>query len=91
MAHQVIVLPSAERDLEGLDGAIRRTVLRRLVWLGENGDQMVHHRLANMPQDLAGLCRIRVGDYRVLYWVYPDREQVRIYRVQHRREVYRGL
>jgi len=70
MGCQVIVLPSAEADLERIDAEIRRRVLRRLVWLGDNASQMVHHRLANMPDDLAGLCRTRVGDYRILYWVY---------------------
>ena len=87
----MIVLPSAEADLERLDAPIRRHVLRRLAWFGENSAQMVHHRLANMPDDLAGLCRFRVGDYRVLYWSYPEQELLKIYRVQHRRDVYRGF
>ena len=57
MAYQVIVLPSAETDLE----------------------------------DLAGLCRLRIGDHRILYWVYPQRGALKVYRIQHRREVYRNL
>lgn len=91
MAYRVIVLPSAERDLERTDAEIRRRVLRRLIWVAENASEVVHHRLANMPDDLAGLCRIRVGDYRILYWVYPDRRLLKVYRIQPRREVYRGL
>ena len=90
MAYQVIVLPSAERDLEGLDALVRQRVLRRFVWLGENADEIVHHRLTNMPDDLSGLCRFRVGDHRILYWVYPAEKILKIYRVQHRREVYRN-
>jgi mRNA-degrading endonuclease RelE of RelBE toxin-antitoxin system len=31
----------------------------------------------------------RVGDYRILYWVYHTQNVVRIYRIQHRSEVYR--
>lgn len=91
MAYRVIVLPAAESDLERVDREARVRVLRRLAWLGENAPAIVHHRLANMPDDLAGLCRMRVGDYRVLYWVYPGQALVKVYRVQHRREVYRGL
>ena len=67
MAYRIIVLPSAETDLEKLDPDLRRRILRRIVWLGENASQVVHHRLANMPDELAGLCRLRVGNYRVLY------------------------
>jgi len=47
--------------------------------------------MSNLPDDLAGLCRLRGGDYRVLYWVYPQRELLKIYRVQHRSEVYEDL
>jgi mRNA-degrading endonuclease RelE of RelBE toxin-antitoxin system len=32
-----------------------------------------------------------VGDYRVLYWVHHDQEVIRLYRVQHRSEVYRDF
>ncbi|MFW6162125.1 MAG: type II toxin-antitoxin system RelE family toxin [Planctomycetota bacterium] len=91
MAHRPIVLPSAEADLEALDPRIRRRVLRRFVWLRENAEHVVHHRLANMPDDLAGLCRYRVGQYRILYWVYPDRRLLKIYHVGHRRDVYKRL
>ena len=33
--------------------------------------------------------RIRQGDYRILYTVDDDREEIIIYRVKHRKEVYR--
>ena len=91
MAYRVIVLPSAEEDLERLDSDVRRRVLRRMVWLGENAPQVIHHRLANLPDDLSGLCRLRVGDYRILYWNYPHREVLKVYRIQHRREIYQGM
>jgi mRNA interferase RelE/StbE len=85
------VLPSAEADIAQMDDAVRSLVLRRLVWLGQNAAGVIHHRLANLPDDLSGMCRLRVGNYRVLYWVYPDRQVLKVYRVQHRREVYQGL
>jgi len=47
--------------------------------------------LTNLPDDLAGLCRFRVANHRILYWPYPDAKVLKVYRVQHRREVYRGL
>ena len=45
----------------------------------------------NMPDSLSGLCKLRVGDYRILYWVYHGQKLLRLYRVQHRSEVYRDL
>ena len=91
MAYRVTVLPTAEADLDQLDATVRRRILRRLVWLAANASEMVHHRLANLSDDLAGLCRLRVGDYRILYWTYPRRDLLKIYRIQHRRSVYRRL
>lgn len=89
MAYRAVVLPTAEADIEALDAELRRRILRRVLWLRENAAEIVHHRLSNLPEDLAGLCRSRVGQYRILYWVYPARKLLKIYRVQHRREVYR--
>jgi len=70
VAYRTVVLPSAEADLERLDAGIRRRILRRLMWLAENAAEAVHYHLTSLPEDLLGLCRLRVGDYRVLYWVY---------------------
>lgn len=50
---------------------------------------MVHRRLAGTPDDLAGLNKLRIEDWRILYWVYHSEQMVRIYRIQHRSEVYR--
>jgi mRNA-degrading endonuclease RelE of RelBE toxin-antitoxin system len=58
VAYRVIVLPTAEADLENLDPEIRRRILRRIVWLGENAAGVIHHPLTNMPDDLVGLCRL---------------------------------
>jgi mRNA-degrading endonuclease RelE of RelBE toxin-antitoxin system len=91
VAYQVVILPTAEADLAALDAEVRRRVLRRVVWLGEHAAEVIHHPLSNLPIDLAGLCRLRSGAWRILYWVYPDRELLKVYRVQHRREVYRDF
>jgi hypothetical protein len=59
--------------------------------LAQNAAVMIHRRLVGMPDDLAGLCKLRVGDWRIIYWIYRAEKIVRIYRIQHRSEVYRHL
>jgi len=81
----------ADAQLAGLDAAIGAGVERKIHWRAENAVAMVHRRLVGMPDDLAGLCKLRVGDSRILYWIYPARKLVRIYRIQHRSEIYRHL
>jgi len=91
MAYQIIILPSAEKDFDKISPPIRDLVVKRLMWLAENGDEVIHHALKGMPEDLSGLCRFRVGDYRILYWKYPSHKLLKIYRVLHRSTVYKGL
>jgi len=91
MPYAIEIGPQAQRQLDDLDAAIGASIERKLLWLAENADGMVHRRLVGMPEDLSGLCKLRVGDYRILYWIYHDRERVRIYRVGHRSEIYRQL
>jgi mRNA interferase RelE/StbE len=91
MAYRVEVGPKARAQLSELDATVGAAVERRIIWLAQNAAVMIHRRLVGMPEDLAGLCKLRVGDWRILYWVYQKEEIVRIYRIQHRSEVYRGL
>jgi mRNA-degrading endonuclease RelE of RelBE toxin-antitoxin system len=70
---------------------LRARILGRLEWLAKNADQIAHHRLQNIPQDLSGLCRFRVGDYRVLYWKNEQPPSLRVHRICHRSVAYRQL
>lgn len=74
-----------------MDATARTAAIHRLEWLRKNADSIVHHRLQGLPPDLGGLCRIRSGDYRILYWMYPNERNIKAYRVQHRSEIYRDL
>ncbi|MBI5774770.1 MAG: type II toxin-antitoxin system RelE/ParE family toxin [Verrucomicrobia bacterium] len=90
-AYRIEIGSAADRQLAGLDSVIGASVERKLLWLAENAEVMIHRRLVGMPEDLAGLCKLRIGDYRILYWVYPAEKLVRVYRIQHRSEVYRDF
>jgi mRNA interferase RelE/StbE len=91
MPFQVEIGSKADAQLSALDAAVGASIERKIQWLAENAAAMMHRRLVGMPDDLAGLCKLRVGDYRVLYWVYPAQKLVRLYRIQHRSEVYRSF
>lgn len=71
MPYEIEVGGKADAQLAALDSAIGASVERKIQWLAENAAGMVHRRLVGMSEDLAGLCKLRVGDYRILYWVYP--------------------
>jgi mRNA-degrading endonuclease RelE of RelBE toxin-antitoxin system len=91
MPYRVEIGPQAESQLAELDAAIGTSVERKILWLAENASGIVHRRLAGMPKELGGLCKLRVGDYRILDWIYPREKRLRLYRIRHRSEVYRDL
>jgi mRNA interferase RelE/StbE len=83
--------PEGQISLNELDATVGAAVERKIIWLAQNAAAMIHRRLVGMPDDLEGLCKLRVGDWRILYWIYHTEKIVRIYRIQHRSEVYRDL
>ncbi|MBI5384766.1 MAG: type II toxin-antitoxin system RelE/ParE family toxin [Verrucomicrobia bacterium] len=91
MSYQVEVGPQADANLAGLDAAVGASIERKILWLAQNADAIVHRRLVGTPENLSGLCKLRVGDWRILYWVYHQQQVIRLYRVGHRSEVYRHL
>ena len=62
MSYQVEIGGKADAQLAGLDKVMGAGVERKIHWLAENAAGMVHRRLVGMPADLAGLCKLRVGD-----------------------------
>jgi mRNA interferase RelE/StbE len=85
-SYQVRFLPGAIRDLQRLDRSIGARILQRVRWLAENVGAIKPKRLQG---DLAGLCKLRDGDYRILYQVLRGEKTVIIHYVGHRRDVYR--
>ena len=47
--------------------------------------------LQNLPLALKNLNSYSVGDWRVLYWVYPAQKCIKVYGIQHRSSVYKHL
>jgi mRNA interferase RelE/StbE len=79
-------LETAIRNLAALDRAIGRRIVNRLRWLASN---LNHLRPEALTGDLAGLYKLRVGDYRVIYEILREEQVLVIHFVGHRREVYR--
>ncbi len=84
--YELRMLESAVRDLQNLDAQIARRILARLRWLAENFDHLRPEALAG---DLAGLFKLRVGDYRVIYEVLSEDRVLVVHMIGHRRDVYR--
>jgi mRNA-degrading endonuclease RelE of RelBE toxin-antitoxin system len=59
---EVRLLPDAEEAFRKLDRHFQSRIGQKIDWLSRNASAMVHHPLTSLPDDLRGLCRIRVGE-----------------------------
>jgi mRNA interferase RelE/StbE len=83
--HEVQIERTAERDLRRLDEQTHDRIVKQIVALGKEPRPTGSKKLSGSKNDW----RIRVGDYRVLYEIADAIRVVRVYRVRHRRDVYK--
>jgi mRNA interferase RelE/StbE len=76
----------ALRELRKLDKVVARRILAAVTKLAGTPRPAGSRPLTGQP---AGVMRLRVGDYRVIYQVEDDRLLVAVVRMAHRRDVYR--
>jgi mRNA-degrading endonuclease RelE of RelBE toxin-antitoxin system len=91
VSYQVVVLPEAEEDLEALDSSVRKRCLAKIEWLASHPEVLGKKPLHNLPLELRGLQSYPVGDWRILYWMYPAQSIMKVYGVEHRSQVYKHL
>jgi mRNA interferase RelE/StbE len=86
MMYKVLLLPSARKDLDVLERRIFLQVKRRLDELAKN-PRMYGCQKLTVEEGY----RFRSGDYQILYRIDDVGKKVYIYRIKHRRDVYRSL
>jgi len=84
--YSVRILKAATIELKQLDKPVGLRIVKRINWLAENCDAINHQSLKG---DLAGLYKLREGDYRIIYQVLRKEKVVLIHSIGHRREIYR--
>ena len=84
MPYQIVIKRSAEKELNALPAALRDRIAARLLALEENPRPTGIKKLQGEES-----YRLRIGDYRVLLAIDDRQQQVIVYAIGHRREVYR--
>ncbi len=84
MNYSLFLLPSVQKDLDRISSEIYKRC--RTAFLKIQEQPRLHG-----SQKLTGEegYRYRIGDYRILYRIDDSNKKVFVYRVKHRREVYR--
>jgi mRNA interferase RelE/StbE len=84
--YEIFFTEDAETLLAKLDKVVAQRILKKLRWLAENFDAITPESLT---AQLQGFYKLRVGDYRVLYWVEAKNRQIIIHLIGHRRTIYK--
>lgn len=83
-AYRLLLKKSAERELRKIPKADLQRITERINELAAAPRPSGSEKLAGQDS-----CRIRQGDYRVVYMINDDERLVEIIKIGHRREVYR--
>ncbi|MCX6151876.1 MAG: type II toxin-antitoxin system RelE/ParE family toxin [Ignavibacteriales bacterium] len=84
MAYKIIIKPSAIKDLDILPDVELNKILTRINQLKEEPRPIGIQKLT----DKEGY-RIRSGNYRVLFEINDKLKSVLIYRIKHRKDIYK--
>jgi mRNA interferase RelE/StbE len=84
--YKLLIKPSAGKDLDAVGGkGARLRIVKRIQALAEDPRPPGSEKLAGYGDRY----RVRQGSYRVVYLIDDERNEITIYRVGHRRDVYR--
>jgi mRNA interferase RelE/StbE len=81
----VIFKPTASKELQQLPKKDSDKILEEITLLESNPFPVGCKKLSGEENKW----RIRIGDYRVLYEINFEQTFIRIYRIKHRKDVYR--
>lgn len=84
--YKIIILPKAFEGISRLDKAVAQRVTDKLTWLSENIEITTQLLLKG---SFSGFCKLKAGDWRVIYEVDYEEKVVTVHKVGHRREIYK--
>ena len=85
MNYEVRLTPPAQKDLDGFRGELLKRFENVISGLYENPRPHNSKKLSGG----GARWRIRTGDYRILYEIDDSQKTVKVFRIAHRKEVYR--
>ena len=84
--YSLLIKPSAGKELDAIDSkADRQRIVSRIHSLADEPRPQGSEKLAGFSDRY----RIRQGQYRVVYLIDDARREVTVFKIGHRREVYR--
>jgi len=84
--YNIQLLDEAREELSQLDKPIAKRIIKKIKWLSGNVENIQPEGLSG---DLAGLYKLRVGSYRVIYEILEAERLIIIHAIGHRSKIYK--
>ena len=84
MKYHLKIMTSAEKDLDNMQHKEFEVTKKKILFLADNPRPFGCTKLTD-----EAAYRIRAGDFRILYRINDMAKEVTIYRIKHRKDVYR--
>lgn len=85
--YQILIERTAEKDLNSINEPLFSSLVNHIKALSQNSRPEGCRKL----KGLENYWRIRVGNYRIIYEIDDLIQTLKIMRVRHRKEVYKGF
>jgi mRNA interferase RelE/StbE len=83
-SYKVLIKRSAAKELEGLPPKVRHRIASKIEGLGTTPRPPGSEKLSGQDK-----YRVRQGDYRMVYAIDDDAQTATVFKIDHRRDVYR--
>lgn len=87
--YKVVYTKTFERDFQKLDKSIAKRIIAKINEISQNPQNISFVKYS--PKNLQKLCKLRVGDWRILFWVEHKEKIITLYSVEHRDKIYKNL
>ncbi|BBO16516.1 RelE/StbE replicon stabilization toxin [Candidatus Brocadia pituitae] len=84
--YSVIILLKAFDTLSKLDKPIAKRITDKLAWFSENIEIV---NILPLTGSFSGLCKLKVGDYRIVYGIDHNSRVITVHKIGHRRDIYK--
>jgi mRNA interferase RelE/StbE len=84
LSYAIVVSPTARRDLKSLPSNVFERISQAIDNLQENPRLPGARKMKGKPH-----WRVRVGNYRIVYLIDDDNQQIVLAGVGHRKDIYR--
>ena len=87
--YKIVYTATFEKDIKKLDKQTIKRIFDKIFGIADNIQNIKPLRYS--PRGLEKLYKLRVGDWRILFWVDNSNKIITLYTVAHRSKIYSNL